>query len=53
MSSAVYTLVKAGVDAELHVWRGLVHRFFYSTDVPESKDCFDVILKFFDLHLTR
>ncbi len=56
MSSAVYThsqLVKAGVDAELHVWEGLFHGFFYNTDVPESKDCFDVILKFFDRHLAQ
>jgi monoterpene epsilon-lactone hydrolase len=56
MSSAVYThsqLVKAGVDAELHVWEGLFHGFFYNTDVPESKDCFNVILKFFDQHLAQ
>lgn len=56
MSSAVYThsqLVKAGVDAELHVWEGLFHGFFYNTDVPESKDCFSVILKFFDSHLEK
>lgn len=56
MSSAVYThsqLVKAGVDAELHVWEGLFHGFFYNTDVPESKDAFNVILKFFDQHLER
>jgi len=56
MSSAVYThsrLVKAGVDAELHVWEGLFHGFFYNADVPESKDCFNVILKFFDNHLAQ
>lgn len=56
MSSAVYThsqLVKAGVDAELHVWEGLFHGFFYNADVPESKDCFNVILKFFDIHLAQ
>jgi epsilon-lactone hydrolase len=56
MSSAVYThsqLVKAGVDAELHVWEGLFHGFFYNADVPESKDCFNVILKFFDTHLEK
>jgi acetyl esterase/lipase len=40
MSSAVYThsqLVKLGVDAELHVWEGLFHGFFYNPDVPESR----------------
>jgi monoterpene epsilon-lactone hydrolase len=54
LSSAVYThslLVKQGVDAELHVWEGLFHGFFYNVDVPESRDCFDVIVKFFDRHL--
>jgi epsilon-lactone hydrolase len=54
LSSAVYShslLVKEGVDAELHVWEGLFHGFFYNPDVPESRDCYDVIVKFFDRHL--
>jgi monoterpene epsilon-lactone hydrolase len=46
-------LVKAGVDAELHVWEGLFHGFFYNPDVPESRDCYDVIVKFFDRHLAK
>lgn len=56
LSSAVYThsrLVKAGVDAELHVWEGMFHGFFYNPDVPESRDCYDVIVKFFDRHLGK
>jgi acetyl esterase/lipase len=56
LSSAVYShslLVKEGVDAELHVWEGMFHGFFYNTDVPESRDCFDVIVKFFDKHLGK
>jgi acetyl esterase/lipase len=56
LSSAVYThslLVKAGVDADLHVWEGMFHGFFYNTDVPESRDCFDVIVKFFDRKLGK
>jgi acetyl esterase/lipase len=54
LSSAVYThsqLVKLGVSAELHVWEGLFHGFFYNPDVPESRDAYDVIVKFFDRHL--
>jgi monoterpene epsilon-lactone hydrolase len=54
LSSAVYThaqLVKQGVDADLHVWEGMFHGFFYNPDVPESRDCFAVIVKFFDRHL--
>ena len=55
-SSAVYThslLVKYGVQAELHVWEGLFHGFFYNPDVPESRDCYDVIVRFFDRQLGR
>ena len=54
LSSALYTheqLVKLGVEAELHVWEGLFHGFFYNADVPESKDAFNVMIKFFDWHL--
>jgi len=54
LSSALYTheqLVKLGVAAELHVWEGLFHGFFYNVDVPESKDALNVIIKFFDRHL--
>jgi len=54
LSTAVYThsqLVKLGVGAELHVWEGLFHGFFYNPDVPESRDAYDVIVKFFDRHL--
>ena len=56
MSGAVYThaqLVKAGVDAELHVWDGMFHGFFYNPDVPESRESYDVMVKFFDRHLGK
>ena len=54
LSSAVHThaqLVRLGVDAELHVWEGLFHGFFYNPDVPESQDAYNVIVKFFDQRL--
>ena len=54
MSGTLYTntqLVKQGVDTELHVWDGLFHGFFYNADVPESRDAFNVMVKFFDRHL--
>ncbi len=54
MSSAVYThsqLVKQGVDAELHVWEGMFHGFFYNPDVPELREAYNVMVKFFDHHL--
>jgi acetyl esterase/lipase len=55
-SGAIYTheqMVKLGVDAELHVWEGLFHGFFYNADVPESRDAFNVMIKFFDRHLGK
>jgi acetyl esterase/lipase len=54
MSSAVNThreLVKAGVDAELHVWDGLGHAFFYNIDLPESREAYQVMADFFQRHL--
>ena len=56
LSSALYTheqMVNLGVEAELHVWEGLFHGFFYNADVPESKDAFNIMVKFFDRHLGR
>jgi acetyl esterase/lipase len=56
LSGTIFTdaqLTKQGVDAELHVWDGMFHGFFYNADVPESKDAFNVIVKFFDRHLGR
>jgi epsilon-lactone hydrolase len=54
LSGALYThtqLVKLGVDADLHVWEGLFHGFFYNPDVPESRDAYNVMVKFFDRRL--
>jgi acetyl esterase/lipase len=55
-SAVVYThsqLIKLGVEADLHVWEGLDHCFFGGFDVPESRDVYDVIVKFFDRHLGK
>jgi epsilon-lactone hydrolase len=54
MSAAVNThreLVKAGVAADLHMWDGLGHAFFYNIDLPESKEAFGVMATFFRRHL--
>ncbi len=54
MSGTINTdtlLTKQGVRSELHVWEGLFHGFFYNADVPESKDAFNVMIKFFDRNL--
>ncbi|CAN7460463.1 alpha/beta hydrolase fold domain-containing protein [Phenylobacterium sp. LjRoot225] len=50
MSAAVNThreLVKAGVEADLHMWDGLGHAFFYNIDLPESREAFQVMADFF------
>jgi acetyl esterase/lipase len=46
-------MVRLGVDADLHVWEGLFHGFFYNADVPESREAYNVMLRFFDRHLGR
>ena len=56
LSPAIAThqeLVRLGVDADLHVWDGLQHSFFTDIDLPESKEYFDVVARFFDKHLGR
>ncbi|MFN7180294.1 alpha/beta hydrolase [Hyphomonas sp.] len=56
LSSAVYThskLVRLGVKADLHVWEGMFHGFYTNPDVPESREAYDVMVRFFDTHLGR
>ena len=56
LSAVIYThsrLIKAGVEADLHVWDGMWHGFFSDVDLPESKDAYDVMTKFFDSHLGK
>lgn len=51
MSSAVNLhsrLVASGVDARLHVWEGGRHAFFYDVRVPESREVYAVVAKFFE-----
>jgi len=54
LSSVVQThavLVNQGVEAELHIWDGLGHAFFYNPDLPESREVYDLTVRFFDKHL--
>jgi acetyl esterase/lipase len=54
MSAAINThreLTKAGVAADLHVWDGLGHAFFYNPALPESREAFDVMAHFFRQYL--
>ena len=51
--AAENALTREGVDAELHVWDGLPHAFWYNSDLPESREVYDVIARFFDRHLAQ
>lgn len=56
MSSAIHlhsTLVAKGVDARLHMWEGGRHAFFYDPRVPEAREAYDVIARFFEARLKR
>ena len=48
---AQQALTNAGVDAELHIWDGMWHAFFFDPDLPESQEVYRVVTQFFDRHL--
>jgi monoterpene epsilon-lactone hydrolase len=39
------------VDAELPVWDGMWHAFFFDPDLPESREVYRVVVGFFERHL--
>jgi acetyl esterase/lipase len=50
LSSAVNLhakLVANGVDARLHVWEGGRHAFFYDPRIPEAREAYAVMARFF------
>ena len=54
LSAVVYThsrLSQLGVETELHVFEGLGHAFFYDPALPESREVYALVSKFFDAHL--
>jgi len=46
-----HALSRQGVETELYVWDGLPHAFWYNSDLPESREVYDVIVRFFARHL--
>ena len=44
-------LRRADVGAELYVFEAMAHGFFYAVDLPESREAFDVMARFFRSHL--
>jgi epsilon-lactone hydrolase len=56
LSSVAYThgrLSQLGVKADLHVFEGMGHAFFYNPDLPESREMYALVGKFFDTQLGR
>jgi acetyl esterase/lipase len=56
MSAAVQThraLTRVGVSADLHVWDGMGHCFFFDVELPESREAYSVMVKFFSMRLGR
>lgn len=55
-SSALFAhrqMVNAGVKTELDMWEGLPHGFIYDPDLPESRDFYRTVIRFFDNQLSR
>lgn len=46
-------LLSAGVEAELVIFDGMWHAFFVFPDLPESKEAYGLIARFFDRRLGR
>lgn len=56
VSAAVNThreLIKAKIDADLHVWDGLDHCFFSNLALPEGREALDVMTNFFRTKLRK
>mgnify|MGYP001093657453 CR=1 FL=1 len=54
LSSVVTThnrLVKQGVEADLHLWDGLDHVFYGNPELSESREVYELVVRFFDRHL--
>ena len=54
MSSAVATnnaLQKCGAVSQLNIWDGMGHAFFYDIALPESREAFDTMARFFTKYL--
>jgi acetyl esterase/lipase len=54
LSPAIRThraLLQAGVEAELHVFDGLGHCFYYDHQMPEALDAYETMIRFFRKHL--
>ena len=54
LSNVIHThrqLVRLGVEADLQLWEGMDHGLIGAHYMPEGREAYDVIVKFFDRHL--
>jgi epsilon-lactone hydrolase len=53
MTTMQRRLWESGVDAELFVFDGLGHAFMMDPALPESRETYSILVRFFDRHLGR
>jgi monoterpene epsilon-lactone hydrolase len=46
-------LAKVGVESQFHAWDGMNHGFFYNSELPESREAYAVMGRFFTQHMAR
>lgn len=44
-------LARLGVETRLHGWDGMFHGFIYNSELPESREAYDIMVTFFEQHL--
>ena len=46
-------LSKAGGESEFYGWDGMFHGFFYNSELPESREAYQLMIEFFDSHMDK
>ncbi|WP_414902106.1 alpha/beta hydrolase [Sphingomonas flavalba] len=46
-------LTAAGVESRFHGWDGMFHGFFYNSEMPEAREAYAIMARFFDSHMAR
>jgi epsilon-lactone hydrolase len=56
LSSVVHThstLARLGVETQLYIWEGIGHAFSHDFRLPQSRELYDILLRFFDKHRSK
>lgn len=46
-------LTQAGGESYFHGWDGMFHGFIYNSEMPESREAYDLMVTFFNSHLAK